>query len=269
MIRLTRVRTREAIVANFREPKRGELERELIEGHRTDAAPRSAVWKTAKAQLKLESGGKCGYCEGKADHVAHGDVEHFRPKDVYWWLAYSYDNYVFACQICNQSYKGTNFPVAGARLPEPQTPADLADLVASIAPDPLDPGAVDAFRAAARAERAGLPDPYDGNPERLFVWRADDVLREVEVLPRPRARGARAAHDAAVRFLGLNREELRRWRYETYDLAVLLADTIESPLVDASLKVRSENKLRRMMGVEGEFAGMVRFVVRDIRRLAL
>jgi hypothetical protein len=269
MIRLTRVRTPEAIVANFREPKRGELERELIERHRREVAPRSGVWKAAKAQLKLESGGKCGYCEGKAAHVAHGDVEHFRPKTIYWWLAYCYDNYVFACQICNQSHKGSNFPLGGARLPEPQTPADLAELVASIAPDPLDAGAVDAFRAAARAERAGLPDPYDANPERFFAWRPDDVLREVEVLPRPRARGARAAHDAAVRFLGLNREELLRWRYETYEVAVLLADTIESPQVDAGLRARSENRLRRMMAVEGEFAGMVRFVVREVRRLPL
>ena len=269
MIRLTRVRTPETIAANFREPKRRKLERDLIEGHRADVEPRSAIWKTAKAQLKVESGGKCGYCEGKAAHVAHGDVEHFRPKTVYWWLAYCYDNYVFACQICNQSHKGSNFPVRGERLPEPQTPADLADLLAPIAPDPSDAEAVDAFRAAARAERACLPDPYDDDPERFFAWRADDVLREVEVLPRPRADGARAAHDAAVRYLGLNREELRLWRYETYEVAVLLADTIESPRVDPGLKARSENKLRRMIDVAGEFAGMVRFFVRDVRGLSL
>jgi 5-methylcytosine-specific restriction endonuclease McrA len=60
-------------------------------------------WKPGKKQLKAESFGKCAYCEAPTTVVAHGDVEHFRPKNVYWWLAYCYDNHLFACQICNQS----------------------------------------------------------------------------------------------------------------------------------------------------------------------
>jgi hypothetical protein len=44
----------------------------------------SNVWKVAKPQLKLESGSKCAYCESPTDSVAHGDVEHYRPKSKYW-----------------------------------------------------------------------------------------------------------------------------------------------------------------------------------------
>jgi hypothetical protein len=269
MIRLTRVRTPEAIAESFRGARRRQLERELIERHRAQLPPRQTVWKAAKDQLRRESSGKCAYCEGKASHVAHGDVEHFRPKATYWWLAYCWDNYVYACQICNQSYKGENFPIAGTRWPEPQPPADLDLFTGSLAPDPLDAAAVRAFQATARAERALLPDPYALDPERFFAWRADDTLREVEVVPRPRARGARAAHGAAERFLGLNRQELRLWRYEIYEIATILADAMESPLIAADLKQRLEDKLRRMMTVDGEFAGMVRFYVRDVRGLAL
>ncbi len=57
-------------------------------------------------------------------HIAHGDVEHFRPKTAYfidddptlvypgyYWLAYDYSNLFFACQICNQTFKKNYFPV--------------------------------------------------------------------------------------------------------------------------------------------------------------
>ena len=119
MIRLTRDRTQQAIPASFRGQKRVATELALLKLRRAGTPPSSAVWKRAKDQLKRESDGKCGYCEGKASHVAHGDVEHFRPKTIYWWLAYCYDNYVFACQICNQSFKGSNFPLNGPPLAGP------------------------------------------------------------------------------------------------------------------------------------------------------
>ncbi len=57
------------------------------------------VWKQAKTHLKAETRGKCAYCESATSTVAYGDVEHFRPKSVYCWLAYCYDNFSYSCQI--------------------------------------------------------------------------------------------------------------------------------------------------------------------------
>lgn len=53
----------------------------------------------------------CAYC---LKELADGDeVEHFRPKSVYWWLAYDFSNYFLACHRCNRgSVKGTRFPLA-------------------------------------------------------------------------------------------------------------------------------------------------------------
>ena len=48
--------------------------------------------------------------------VAYGDVEHFRPKSKYWWLAYCYENYLYSCQMCNQRYKKAEFPIFGPEL---------------------------------------------------------------------------------------------------------------------------------------------------------
>jgi hypothetical protein len=274
LILLNRERTPNWIPPGFTGNPRLTRGRELLDRQSAGTAPRASVWSAAKARLRAESAGKCGYCEGKADHVAHGDVEHFRPKSVYWWLAYCYGNYVYACQICNQTHKGTNFPHDGPSLPAPAispnaTAAELDALAHAMAPDPLDDVALQAFRSACIAERARMPDPYLVDPEPLFSWRADGNLREVEIRPRDNSRPAKRAFEAVDRFLGLNRQELRLWRYKVYNEADIFVQTLKSRRIPAALKGRIEDELRLMMSVEGEFAGMVRYLVRDVEGLHL
>lgn len=48
---------------------------------------------------------KCAFCEQK---IEFPQVEHFRPKNIYYWLAYSWDNLLFACLGCN-SHKNNHF----------------------------------------------------------------------------------------------------------------------------------------------------------------
>lgn len=55
---------------------------------------------------------KCAFCEEKAERL---DVEHYRPKSVYYWLAYSWDNLLLACPTCNQDHKGIQFDIDGKR----------------------------------------------------------------------------------------------------------------------------------------------------------
>lgn len=274
MIQLTRVRTTQAIPAGFRGARRIQRARELLDLRRAQEEPNPAVWKAAKAQLRVETDGKCAYCEGKASHVAHCDVEHFRPKSDYWSLAYCYDNFLFACEICNQSFKGSKFPRTGQRLvelliPEPVTDDQLTVLAATLGVDPLDAAAVQLFDAARAAERAGIPDPYAVDPEPLFAWRVDDTLREVEIRRRNNSARAKRAFAAVDECLGLNRDELKKWRYETYEIVQLLVDTVRTPGISAVLRARIEGRLQRMMTVTGEFAGMVRYVVRDVEGLQL
>jgi uncharacterized protein (TIGR02646 family) len=52
---------------------------------------------------------KCAYCEQKLlDAPKH--IEHYRPKDTYYWLAYSWDNLLLCCSACN-SAKGDRFAI--------------------------------------------------------------------------------------------------------------------------------------------------------------
>lgn len=67
---------------------------------------------------------KCAYCE-YSEQRKRNDVEHFRPKGHasrgahvpqtygYWWLAWRWENLLFACRNCNQSpFKLDKFPLA-------------------------------------------------------------------------------------------------------------------------------------------------------------
>lgn len=101
----------------------------------------SDIWSEAKRwMLKHIYNGKCGYCEASIDAHSFGDADHWRPKGAvtrrddaapipqqadgtehtgYWWLAYDWENLVPACQRCNSTGKGTQFPVDSKYVFEP------------------------------------------------------------------------------------------------------------------------------------------------------
>ncbi|MFO0591355.1 MAG: hypothetical protein U0441_27655 [Polyangiaceae bacterium] len=87
---------------------------------------------------------KCAYCESRFGANYPGDVEHYRPKTMvkdattrgerddtkdqspgrkwgkavkpgYWWLAYTWTNYLLACKNCNSTWKANQFPLKGIR----------------------------------------------------------------------------------------------------------------------------------------------------------
>ncbi len=64
-----------------------------------------------KDELRRRQHLKCAYCEAQ-EQAKRNDVEHFRPKSRYWWLAWTWDNLVFACRNCNQApFKLDKFPL--------------------------------------------------------------------------------------------------------------------------------------------------------------
>lgn len=69
------------------------------------------LYKVGSVQKKLNEiyHLKCAYCEQKLlDAPKH--IEHYRPKNTYYWLAYSWDNLLLCCGSCN-SVKNANFPI--------------------------------------------------------------------------------------------------------------------------------------------------------------
>lgn len=75
-------------------------------------------YKTDDIREKLVSiyNHKCAFCEQKVEQY---NIEHFRPKKIYYWLAYSWDNLILACHYCN-NYKGIDFEIEGKRAKCPK-----------------------------------------------------------------------------------------------------------------------------------------------------
>ncbi len=135
------------------------------------------LWSKYKGEFAAIQHGKCGYCEMSVIGAGFGDVEHYRPKGEvsalgddprtwgqekehlsnvsgrkffrlsetgYWWLAYDWDNYLFSCPICNQSWKRAVFPATGTDdsdrpIPPEEKAAEVGLLLNPYdGPDPVD-----------------------------------------------------------------------------------------------------------------------------------
>ena len=279
MIKLTRVRTKAAVTSGLRGSGRVKKQRAIIDAMLDGSLDaegsgwwNSGYWKKAKKQLKSETRGKCGYCEGPAAQTAYGSVEHYRPKDVYWWLGYCHDNYCYSCQPCNGK-KSNHFPFHGTKMKAPVVAASLTsaqrdDLAARMTPDPVVDGAgmsLQDFQAAARAEKADLIDPYLEDPEPFFKWIADDILKEVEIRPRDNKARTKRVFEAAEKRLDINREDVRgaRWTLAYEDLLEKkqLLDAVEAIGNDA-LKTQVLDGIRRLMEPRKPYAAMVRYFVK-------
>ncbi len=272
MIPLRHERSGQAIMVKYRGARKLaqdllllRAQRDVLQGVLKQHAFLSTYWKNAKAQLKKESHGKCAYCEANTDVVAHGDVEHYRPKGIYWWLAYTYDNYLYACQICNQVYKSDNFPVTStARLPAPVvtatlTDAELQQLAGSLSPDPLTDTAgysLAQYEQAHRQERALLLNPYADDPTQYFAYEADDVTEEVTLVPA--ATQYQAHVRAAEEYYGLNRVELKSFRYKTYKTFQVL-HLAAHKMPDPQLRAAIQQRVHAMQADDSLFAGMNRY----------
>ena len=101
--------------------------------------------------------GKCAFCEQRVERF---DVEHFRPKSIYFWLAYSWDNLLYACPGCNGS-KSDNFEIDGQRAD--QVPADLSLINAS-------------SEALANSEQPRFFNPEKDDPSPHLNFQEDGLI---------------------------------------------------------------------------------------------
>ena len=155
---------------------------------------------SVKQSLLVAQKGKCAFCESKFEHIAFGDVEHFRPKGGwiqaegdtltrpgYYWLAYDWGNLFASCQICNQQFKRNLFP-----LSDPLTRAR-------------------SHHDDLTSELCLLLDPSADQPELHIGFRQE--------YPFPLNASERG--DVTIRTFGLDREELNEMRRDRLALATL------------------------------------------------
>ncbi len=271
MITLTRLRTTASIKAKYRGAGKRAKDLELLKAQKdklnsiiNTISFDSTFWKLAKTQLKKESFEKCAYCEANTAVVAHGDVEHYRPKSVYWWLAYTYDNYLYACQICNQIYKSDNFPINGVQFSAPSVRNDssvqeLESMAGKISPDPININrlyTLQTFLKNHQLETALLINPYFDNPADYIAYKADDIIKEVKIIPKNV--GQKPYIKAMEDYYGINRVELANFRFQTYREFRIYKKTLLQE-IDTDFKNEVLAQIEFMKSDKAIFAGMIRY----------
>ncbi|NVM66610.1 uncharacterized protein (TIGR02646 family) [Mucilaginibacter sp. SG538B] len=144
----------------------------------------------SRSAVENEFGQKCAYCESKLGSFSPSAIDNFRPQrgarglkrdfydDLYWWLAYEWENTYLACPECSYQ-KGTWFPIANKRA-----------LAGTFGLDLL-------------TEKPSLIDPCHDNPAKHFSF-----SEEGEMIP------ATKRGEITIEILKLNRENLVKARKE-------------------------------------------------------
>jgi uncharacterized protein (TIGR02646 family) len=208
--------------------------------------------KEVKEALRQAQHGKCAFCESMVAHIAHGDVEHFRPKagfvqreggaltrPGYYWLVYEWTNLFFACQLCNQRFKKNLFPL---RNPAQRALSHRDDL---------------------RKEKPLLLDPSAVDPAKYLGFREEFAypIRNSKV------------GQITIAVLGLNRVELADMRRQflrpikrLITTRNLLADRLAADGPDSQLEaelVLLDAELQASTEDTAQFAAMVRAYLRE------
>lgn len=137
----------------------------------------SDLWSEVKEHYRKLSCDKCWYCE-TSTHRIPGDIDHYRPKGRvaktehpgYWWLAFDWRNWRFACRYCNSQFtdpetglvggKGDHFPLLDGEKYRISRECDYEDLYQEdpCLLDPTEPGDPQLLTFT----RDGLPNPSTG-----------------------------------------------------------------------------------------------------------
>lgn len=226
-----------------------------------------AVWKAAKDQLLTETHGKCAYCETSTNVVDYGDVEHFRPKSRYWWLAYCYDNYLASCAICNQKFKSNDFflrsgytRLKGIDIAKTATDAQLELIAPTLTVDPineLEGMPYQQFIDDLHIEWALLVHPYFEEPSDYYAYKAIPETKEVFVVPANE--DCTDVIDAAEQLFGINRKELLDLRFQWYCLYMTYRHTLNDPGISAGTRAMNQQRLNELLTGRQAYTGMIKY----------
>jgi hypothetical protein len=146
-----------------------------------------SVWRPYLCKFYEAQYGKCAFCEVHFPSGYVTDIEHYRPKACvdngngkksgYWWLAYEWKNYLYACAWCNRKHKKNQFPVQRCRATRPGKETD---------------------------EKPLLLNPYDTDPALHLDF---DSLGTIV--------GVTTEGQASIRVCGLDRQDLTNQRQTT------------------------------------------------------
>jgi len=248
MIHIQRTYPAPATLTSDRAKKaRDELE-QLVQAGQTQLTINPSIYKATDVKQVLidMQDKKCCFCESKITHIAYGDVEHFRPKKAvreddgrlkrpgYYWLAYTWENLLLSCEICNRRHKRNKFPIAGKRAKRKETLDQERPLF-------IDPAGPD-------------------DPEALITF--TDLGRAVAVDGDKRG-------ETTIKELDLNRDDLEERRQERLlDFrAILILKQSAERWQDEDDLAYATQQLERHTRADAEYAGLARSFLKRQREI--
>lgn len=181
---------------------------------------------------------KCAYCETVfvRDHI---HVEHYRPhggwkqnrsdpliKPGYFWLAYTWKNFLLSCSMCNdQGHKANLFP-----LENPSARGTFLNPV-------------------IHQELPLLLNPFDDDPEAHITWNKD--------IPTVKGASRRGSTTIEVFKLDTDTALIDNRRLQLRDVKLAL-DAVERNCLTRKLRKRYLKKLRASIHNNSPYAGMIR-----------
>jgi uncharacterized protein (TIGR02646 family) len=194
---------------------------------------------SVKQSLRAAQHDKCCYCEGSFAAQSSVDVEHFRPKTCfqqqrgapieypgYYWLAYSWSNLYYSCEICNRLGKRNLFP-----LVDPSQRNRNGNDNYNETPEILDPGGVD--------------DPRD---HVRFNGAAVEAITN---------RGTKT-----IKALGLDRGDLTTARLQHLKLLTALRDVVNLLPKGSARKRAAQEMLRQAVCCDATYSAMAQDFLR-------
>lgn len=202
---------------------------------------------------------KCCYCEASLDRQ-HGDIEHFRPKQMvtdenhkkqkaqigtesidhpgYFWLAYDINNLLLSCAICNQPSKSKDSSCKCCSGPN---------------------GKWNRF-PLANPEQRGRPFDYEVKDEDLLLIDPLDeeinIADHLELASDGRLRAKTAKGETTICVFDLNSANLIKWRWEAKREGFeILHRLLENWIKNDEVQVQADKeKIRQIIDEEVEFS---------------
>lgn len=170
----------------LRKVRRVQLARAIL-AFKKGLAPSFDGYDVAKTVMVDRLHRKCSYCEMPLRKDGN-PVEHFRPKtgvqntedqgldrSRYWWLAWTWENLLFACGYCNTIYKKNQFPLVAGAVPLAAESVEV-DSEQSLLIDPARIDPREHIRFRENKDGRWLPFPVHGSKmgkETIFVLGLD------------------------------------------------------------------------------------------------
>ena len=234
--------------------------KKMAKTSRAKAINKAPKWKLLRKVLGGVLDNKCWYCESRLKR-SPTPIDHYRPKNNvneapnhggYWWLAYSWKNYRFACSHCNSYGSAQSRGVAGGK-------ADYFPLrdEKKRAKGP---------KSSLSAEQPIILDPAQkADPDLLWFDPNGRILPHPVQCKNPNSYKYKRAMES-IRILGLGQDELITCRGKHCEVILeLLQDADELyPLAragdtTAKRELRKKiNKLKEAMDIKAEYSAATR-----------